>query len=181
MKISSTVILKRGKEGSVKRFHPWIFSGAIQSILGDAENGDWVKVTDASNRVLGYGHYQAGTITVRVLSFAAVIQEEKFWDQKIGAASIQRSSTGIISHHTNAYRLIHGEGDGLPGLIIDVYNGVAVMQAHSTGMHRDRSVIAMAVKAILGDAISAVYFKSLSAAHGKTESECLLGMASSPH
>lgn len=181
MKISSTVILKRGKEGSVKRFHPWIFSGAIQSIQGDAENGDWVKVTDASKRVLGYGHYQAGTITVRVLSFAAAIEEEKFWEQKISAAYRQRSSTGIISDDTNAYRLIHGEGDGLPGLIIDVYNGVAVMQAHSTGMHRDRSAIAIAVKAILGDAISAVYFKSLSAVPGKTESEFLLGMTASPN
>ena len=181
MKISSTVILKRGKEGSVKRFHPWIFSGAIQSIQGDAVNGDWVKVTDASNRVLGYGHYQAGTITVRVLSFAAAIQEEKFWEQKIRAAYSQRTSTGIISDDTNGYRLIHGEGDGLPGLIIDVYNGVAVMQTHSTGMHRDRSAIAMAVKDILGDAISAVYFKSLSAAKEKTESEYLLGMAATPH
>jgi 23S rRNA (cytosine1962-C5)-methyltransferase len=129
---------------------------------------------------LGYGHYQAGTITVRVLWFAAAIQEEKFWEQKISAAYRQRSSTGIISDDTNAYRLTHGEGDGLPGLIIDVYNGVAVMQAHSTGMHRDRSAIATAVKAVLGDAVSAVYFKSLSA-DGKTESEYLLGMAASPH
>ena len=178
MKISSTVILKRGKEGSVKRFHPWIFSGAIHSIQGDAENGDWVKVTDTSNRVLGFGHYQTGTIAVRVLSFAAVIQDKDFWEQKISAAYQQRFATGIISADTNAFRLIHGEGDGLPGLIIDVYNGVAVMQAHSTGMHRDRLAIANAVKAILGDSISAVYYKSLSTG---TESEYLLGMAVSPH
>jgi 23S rRNA (cytosine1962-C5)-methyltransferase len=181
MKISSTVILKRGKEGSVKRFHPWIFSGAIQSIQGDAENGDWVKVTDASSRVLGYGHYQAGTIAVRVLSFATDIKNEEFWEQKIRAAHTLRSSTGVISEDTNAFRLIHGEGDGLPGLIIDVYNGVAVMQAHSTGMHRDRSAIASAVKAILGDSISAVYYKSLSTGPGKSESEYLLGMAAAPH
>ncbi len=181
MKISSTVILKRGKEGSVKRFHPWIFSGAIQSIQGEAENGDWVKVTDASNRVLGYGHYQTGTIAVRVLSFASAVQDEEFWEQKIRAAYNQRFSTGILSEDTNAFRLIHGEGDGLPGLIIDVYNGVAVIQAHSTGMHRDRLAIATAVKGILGDAISAVYYKSLSTAPGKTESEYLLGMAASPH
>ena len=181
MKISSTVILKRGKEGSVKRFHPWIFSGAIQSIQGAAESGDWVKVTDASNRVLGYGHYQTGTIAVRVLSFSEAIQEEKFWEQKISAAYDQRFSTGVISNDTNAFRLIHGEGDGLPGLIIDVYNGVAVMQAHSTGMYRDRLAIAMAVKEILSDAISAVYYKSLSALPGKTESEYLLGMAAAPH
>ena len=181
MKISSTVILKRGKEGSVKRFHPWIFSGAIQSILGEAENGDWVKITDASNRVLGYGHYQNGTIAVRVLSFAAAIQDEEFWEQKINVAYNQRFVTGVISDNTNAFRLIHGEGDGLPGLIIDVYNGVAVMQAHSTGMHRDRLAIAMAVKTILGDAISAVYYKSLSSMSGKPESEYLFGMAPSPH
>jgi 23S rRNA (cytosine1962-C5)-methyltransferase len=179
MKISSTVILKRGKEGSVKRFHPWIFSGAIQSIQGNAESGDWVKVTDISNRVLGFGHYQTGTIAVRVLSFAAAFKDEYFWEQKISAAHNQRFATGVISTDTNAFRLIHGEGDGLPGLIIDVYNGVAVMQAHSTGMHRDRLAIANAVKAILGDSISAVYYKSLSS--GKTESEYLLGMAVSPH
>jgi 23S rRNA (cytosine1962-C5)-methyltransferase len=178
MKISSTVILKRGKEGSVKRFHPWIFSGAIHSIQGDAENGDWVKVTDTSNRVLGFGHYQTGTIAVRVLSFAVAIQDDDFWEQKISAAYHQRFATGVISPDTNAYRLIHGEGDGLPGLIIDVYNGVAVMQAHSTGMHRDRLAIANAVKATFGDSISAVYYKSLSTG---TESEYLLGMAVSPH
>ncbi len=178
MKISSTVILKRGKEGSVKRFHPWIFSGAIHSIQGDAGNGDWVKVTDASNRVLGFGHYQTGTIAVRVLSFAAAIQDDDFWEQKISAAHNQRFATSVISADTNAFRLIHGEGDGLPGLIIDVYNGVAVMQAHSTGMHRDRLAIANAVKTTLGDSISAVYYKSLSTG---TESEYLLGMAGSPH
>jgi len=178
MKISSTVILKRGKEGSVKRFHPWIFSGAIHSMQGEAENGDWVKVTDTSNRVLGFGHYQTGTIAVRVLSFAVAIQDDEFWEQKISAAYHQRFATGVISADTNAFRLIHGEGDGLPGLIIDVYNGVAVMQAHSTGMHRDRLAIANAVKATAGDSISAVYYKSLSTG---TESEYLLGMAVSPH
>src|SRR6266850_1086966 len=181
MKIAGTVILKKGKEGSVKRFHPWLFSGAIQSIQGDPENGDWVGVTDAANRVQGYGHYQTGTIAVRVLSFGAALPEEKFWEQKINAAYVQRLSTGIISDDTNAFRLVHGEGDGLPGLIIDVYNGVAVMQAHSTGMHHDRLAIATAAKAILGDRISAVYYKTLAAVPGKTESEYLLGMAASPH
>ncbi len=181
MQISGTVILKKGKEGSVKRFHPWIFSGAIQTLDGNAADGDWVKVTDSSNRVLGFGHYQKGTITVRVISFSVELQMEKIWAQKILAAYQQRIATGVISAYTNAFRLVHGEGDGLPGLVIDVYNGVAVMQAHSVGMHCDRLAIAAAVKEILGGSISAVYYKSLASLPGKTKNEYLLGMAAAPH
>ena len=149
MKISGKVILKKGKEGSIKRYHPWIFSGAIEFIEGSPVDGDWVSVTDAAGHILGLGHYQKGTITVRVVSFSSDVQPENIWQQKIFASYHQRISTGVISEFTNAFRLVHGEGDGLPGLIIDVYNGVAVIQAHSIGMHRDRAAIAATVKKVL--------------------------------
>ena len=181
MKISGKVILKKGKEGSIKRFHPWIFSGAIHSLEGNPADGDWVNVTDASGHVLGFGHYQKGTITVRVVSFSSDAPSENIWQQKILASYRQRIATGVVAERTNAFRLIHGEGDGLPGLIIDVYNGVVVMQAHSIGMHRDRADIASAVKEVLGDSLSAVYYKSQSTLPGKTENEYLLGMAAVPH
>ena len=180
MIISGKVILKKGKEGSIKRFHPWIFSGAIESLEGDPQDGDWVYVMDSWGHILGVGHYQKGTITVRVISFSNVVLKEKIWEEKILSSYRQRISAGVISEFTNAYRLVHGEGDGLPGLIIDIYNGVAVVQAHSIGMHRNRSNIALAVKEILGDELSAVYYKSQSSLPGKTENEYLLGMAAAP-
>ena len=181
MKISATVVLKKGREGSVKRFHPWIFSGAIQSIEGSPEEGDWVKLIDNWKNVLGFGHYQKGTITVRVISFLLETPSEELWSAKISTAFQQRILTGVATQHTNAYRLIHGEGDGLPGLIIDFYNGVAVMQAHSLGMHKDRKVIAKALKEALGNSLTAVYYKSQSTLTGKNENEYLLGMAPVPH
>ena len=181
MKISATVVLKKGREGSVKRFHPWIFSGAIQSIEGSPEEGDWVKLIDNWKNVLGFGHYQIGTITVRVISFLLETPSEELWSAKISTAFQQRILTGVATQHTNAYRLIHGEGDGLPGLIVDFYNGVAVMQAHSLGMHKDRMVIAKALKEALGNSLTAVYYKSQSTLTGKNENEYLLGMAPVPH
>ena len=180
MIISGKVILKKGKEGSIKRFHPWIFSGAIQSLEGDPQDGDWVYVTDSWGHILGVGHYQKGTIAVRVVSFSNEVQTEKIWKEKILSSYRQRISAGVVAEFTNAYRLVHGEGDGLPGLIIDIYNGVAVVQAHSIGMHRNRTDIAHAVKEILGGEISAVYYKSQSTLPGKTENEYLLGMAAAP-
>ena len=181
MKISATVVLKKGREGSVKRFHPWIFSGAIQSIEGSPEEGDWVKLIDNWKNVLGFGHYQKGTITVRVISFLPETPSEELWSAKISTAFKQRILTNVATQHTNAYRLIHGEGDGLPGLIVDFYNGVAVMQAHSLGMHKDRKVIAKALKEALGNSLTAVYYKSQSTLTGKNENEYLLGMAPVPH
>ena len=181
MKISATVVLKKGREGSVKRFHPWIFSGAIQSIEGSPEEGDWVKLIDNWKNVLGFGHYQKGTITVRVISFLPETPSEELWSAKISTAFKQRILTNVATQHTNAYRLIHGEGDGLPGLIVDFYNGVAVMQAHSLGMHKDRMVIAKALKEALGNSLTAVYYKSQSTLTGKNENEYLLGMAPVPH
>ncbi len=180
MKIDSTVVLKKGKEGSIRRFHPWVFSGAIQSIKGDVKNGDWVSVTDSTGLLLGTGHYQAGTIAVRMLTFG-ILPNPEFWIQRIEEARATRLSTGIISQATNAYRLIHGEGDGLPGLIADVYNGVVVIQAHSAGMHYDRSAIANAIKHVLSDEVIAVYYKSMASNVESTQSEYLLGMAAAPH
>lgn len=181
MKISATVVLKKGREGSVKRFHPWIFSGAIQSVEDNPEDGDWVRVTDSWKKVLGYGHYQKGSITVRVISFLPEPPTENLWSVKIAVAFRQRILSSVTSEFTNAYRFIHGEGDGLPGLIIDFYNGVAVMQAHSIGMHRDRQAIAKALKEVLGGSLTAVYYKSQSTLPGKNANEYLLGMAAVPH
>src|ERR1700759_158508 len=110
MNISATVILKKGRENSAKRFHPWIFSGAIHKVEGLAEDGNWVKVTDANGNILGYGHYQKGTITVRLNSFEQAPPDEGFWREKIKKAYRQRILTGVIEASTNAFRLIHGEG-----------------------------------------------------------------------
>ncbi len=181
MEIQGHVILKKGREASARRFHPWIFSGAIQSIEGDPASGAMVSVSDATGNVLGYGHYQMGTISVRLLTFSSQPPGSNFLADKIGAALQQRINTGVVSQATNCYRLVHGEGDGLPGLIIDIYHGVAVMQAHSAGFHNDRILVRDAlVKAMKGD-LSAVYYKGMSAGDGKSESEYLQGMGVLPH
>src|SRR5688572_25351468 len=144
MTISGKITLKKGKEISIRRFHPWIFSGAIQKIEGEAADGDWVEVQDASASTLGFGHYQNGSIAVRMLSFSRTAPAENFWEEKLANAFRLRAAAGLPSDTTNALRLIHGEGDGLPGLIIDYYDGVAIIQAHSVGMHHDRVHIAAA-------------------------------------
>jgi 23S rRNA (cytosine1962-C5)-methyltransferase len=181
IKTTGTIYLKRGREASVKRFHPWVFSGAIQSTDGTPQDGDWVEVKDAQKETLGFGHFQKGTITVRLVTFSKTIPTQKIYSDKIINAFNQRVFTKVISDHTNCYRLAHGEGDGLPGLIIDVYNGVAVMQAHSIGMHNDRHLIAAAIKEILIDAVHSIYYKSQSTLGIKTENEYLLGMSTVPH
>jgi 23S rRNA (cytosine1962-C5)-methyltransferase len=186
MEIQGKVTLKHGKETSVQRRHPWLFSGAIQHIEGTLSDGDWVTVVASGGKVLGHGHYQKGSITVRLLSFDNETPGQSFYAEKISTAAQQRTNINIRSSVTNAYRLIHGEGDGLPGLITDVYNGVAVVQAHSHGMHRDRSVIAQAIREVFGDSISAVYYRAqTTTAPGQTGSspkgEYLLGMAAVPH
>jgi len=181
MKTVGTIFLKRGREASVKRFHPWVFSGAIHTIEGAPNDGEWVEVKDFQKETLGFGHYQKGTITVRVISFAQKNPGTKIFEEKIANAYKQRVFTNVIHEHTNCYRLIHGEGDGLPGLIVDVYNGVAVMQAHSVGMHADRQLIAEAIKKTLFDSIHSIYYKSQSTLNLKTENEYLLGMGVVPH
>ncbi|GHM99807.1 SAM-dependent methyltransferase [Cytophagales bacterium WSM2-2] len=180
-KISGTIFLKRGREASVKRFHPWVFSGAIQSTEGKPEDGDWVEVKDAQKETLGFGHYQKGTITVRLLSFSKETPSEKIYSQKIASAFQQRILTRVINEQTNCYRLVHGEGDGLPGLIVDVYNGAVVMQAHSIGMNNDRELVANAIKESLTTNVHSIYYKSQSTLGVKTENEYLLGMSGVPH
>ncbi|MBK7649724.1 MAG: class I SAM-dependent rRNA methyltransferase [Flammeovirgaceae bacterium] len=175
------IILKQGRDHSIKRFHPWIFSGAIQSASGELIDGDWVEVQDAKKTTLGFGHYQKGTITVRVIFFGTTPPSISIYQDKIKNALDQRLDTQVISEYTNSYRLIHGEGDGLPGLIVDMYHDVAIIQAHSAGMEQDKNIITEAIKDALANKqfnLSAVYYKSLSE---KSESEYLLGMAAVPH
>jgi 23S rRNA (cytosine1962-C5)-methyltransferase len=177
MTISGKVVLRKGREASAKRFHPWIFSGAVQSTEGTLNNGDWVEAADAAGKTLGYGHYQKGTITVRLLSFGG-LPDERFYPGRLMDAWQQRKTTRVIQNDTNCYRLVHGEGDGLSGLVIDCYDGVAVMQAHSPGMHVDRYRIAAALKQVMGDSLSCVYYKSQ---HQDAPSEYLMGACELPH
>ena len=152
--IEKAVILKRGKEESLQRFHPWIFSGAIQRIEGKPEEGDVVTVFTNDRMFIARGHVQVGSIAVRVLTFKDEPIDRQFWERRIATAYDLRERTGISSREdNNTYRLVHGEGDNLPGLIIDIYGDTAVMQAHSVGMHVSRMQIADALKEILGDKI----------------------------
>lgn len=155
------VILKKGKEESLQRFHPWIFSGAIQRIEGNPEEGDTVTVYTADRKFIARGHIQVGSIAVRILTFTDEPIDTDFWRTRIATAYHLRTGIGIADTPDNdTYRLIHGEGDNLPGLIIDIYGDTAVMQAHSVGMHVNRKTIANVVKEILGDNLKNIYYKS---------------------
>mgnify|MGYP002624849601 CR=1 FL=1 len=154
------LILKRGRDESVRRFHPWVFSGAIAQIQGSPREGDLVSVHDSEGNYLACGHYQIGSIAVRILSFSHDPQSPTFWQDSIAAAWQERQAMGFPSEQTNCFRLVHGEGDGLPGLIIDWYDGVCVMQAHSVGMFRAKSRICEALQAVIGEQLRAVYDKS---------------------
>ncbi|MDR2955726.1 MAG: class I SAM-dependent rRNA methyltransferase [Prevotella sp.] len=152
--------LKPKKEESLKRFHPWIFSGAIQSKDDTLEEGEIVNVYTASNEFIAVGHYQIGSIEVRVLSFEEEAIDLDFWVKRLSSALELRKSIGLISPDNNSYRLVHGEGDNLPGLIIDVYADTAVIQSHSVGMHESRNIICKALVAVLGDNLKNIYYKS---------------------
>lgn len=155
------IVLKPGKEQSPLRSHPWIFSGAIKTLPGNLEEGETVSVVAASGQFLGVGHYQIGSIAVRLFSFQENEIDAEFWKNNISAAwQLRSQNLDALQHETNVFRLIHGEGDGFPGLIVDLYNHVAVLQAHSVGMYRNRLEIAHALQQILGDRIDAVYDKS---------------------
>lgn len=159
--MEKAVILKRGKEESLQRFHPWIFSGAIQRIEGSPEEGDVVTVYTNDRKFIARGHVQVGSIAVRVLTFKDDPIDLEFWRRRIATAYHLRRSIGIAGSPTNdTYRLVHGEGDSLPGLIIDIYGDTAVMQAHSVGMHVSRAIIAEVVKETLGESLKNIYYKS---------------------
>ncbi|MBR6648527.1 MAG: class I SAM-dependent rRNA methyltransferase [Bacteroidaceae bacterium] len=156
-----SVILKRGKEESLQRFHPWIFSGAIHHIEGTPDEGDIVTVYTAERKFIARGLIQVGSIAVRVLTFDDEPITDQFWYNRIATAYHLRTSIGIAGTPANdTYRLVHGEGDNLPGLVIDIYGDTAVMQAHSVGMHVNRHIIAKAVKETLGDSLKNIYYKS---------------------
>lgn len=155
------VYLKPGKEESLKRFHPWVFSGAIARVEGEPEEGEIVDVYTSKKEFIACGHFQIGSIAVRVLSFVQETIDHEFWVRKLAVAKDLRVALGLIGNpQNNTYRLVHGEGDNLPGLIIDVYDHTAVMQAHSAGMHVYRMEIADALSEVMGDVIENIYYKS---------------------
>lgn len=155
------IFLKRGKEESLKRFHPWIFSGAIHHMDEGIKEGETVRVITAAGEFIAVGHYQIGSIAVRVLSFEDIEINTDFWCERLQSALDVRIGVGIADSPTNnTYRLVHGEGDYLPGLVIDCYGSTAVMQAHSVGMHVCRNEICQALVQVMGDRIANVYYKS---------------------
>ena len=155
------VYLKPGKEESLKRFHPWVFSGAIARIEGEPEEGEIVDVYTSKKEFIACGHYQIGSIAVRVLSFAQVEINREYWKSRLTVALDLRRSLGLVDNpENNTYRLVHGEGDNLPGLIIDVYDRTAVMQAHSAGMHVYRLEIAEALAEVMEGIVENIYYKS---------------------
>lgn len=155
-----SIFLKRGKEDSLRRFHPWIFSGAIHHMSEEPEEGELVEVFTSENEYIATGHYQIGSIMVRVLTFEHDAIDQSFYEKKLSIAKDVRHRIGVIGGNNNTYRLVHGEGDNLPGLVIDIYGNTAVMQAHSVGMHTDRKIIAQALKAVMGDALKNIFYKS---------------------
>ena len=156
-----TVVLKRGKGESLKRFHPWVFSGAIHHVDSDVKEGDVVRVMAENGDFIAIGHYQIGSIAVRVLSFHDVEIDSNFWESRLKSALDTRLAIGVADNpNNNIYRLVHGEGDNLPGLIIDCYGQTAVMQAHSVGMHVCRHDICQALMNVMGERILHVYYKS---------------------
>ena len=155
-----TIVLKRGKAESLRRFHPWVFSGAIQTLPDDLREGEIVRVEDVSSQFLAVGHYQIGSIAIRILSFEDVVVDDAFWDERISEALMLRRALNLLRGDNNIFRLVHGEGDRLPGLIVDIYGETAVMQAHSVGMHYARHQIAQSLQRILGKSVTQVYYKS---------------------
>ncbi|MCU4165983.1 class I SAM-dependent rRNA methyltransferase [Carboxylicivirga caseinilyticus] len=155
------LVLKPGKEQSLSRFHPWVFSGAIKKIKGDLVEGDLVEVLDHNENFLAIGHSIIGSISVRILTFNQEEINYDFWKNKIQNAFDLRMSVGLIDNpDTNAFRLVHAEGDYLPGLIIDFYNGTAVVQMHTVGMYRIEETILQALKEVMGDRLKSVFSKS---------------------
>ena len=155
------IFLKPKKEDSLLRFHPWVFSGAIQRVTGNPKEGDVVDVYSSGNEYLATGHYQVGSIAVRILSFEGEHPDQAFWEKRIAEAFLLRQRLGLVDNpENNTYRLVHGEGDCLPGLVVDVYGPTAVLQAHSVGMHMVRMELAQAIVKVMEGRVSNVYYKS---------------------
>lgn len=152
--------LKRGKEESLQRFHPWVFSGAIATADRTIEEGDLVTVYGHDGTLIGNGHFQIGSIAVRMLAFDDTAIDTDFFERRLTQALQVRQALGLMRDDNNAFRLVHGEGDFLPGLVIDIYAGTAVMQAHSPGMHFSRDMIASALTRLPGGLVKNVYYKS---------------------
>jgi len=171
------IILAKGKEHSLKRFHPWVFSGAIKKKPADLAEGDLVEVYSAQNEFLGLGHFQiGGSISVRIISFEPIVPNQKFWENKIGKAYAYRQKLNLTDNpETDVYRLVFAEGDGLPGLVIDVYGSTAVVQAHTVGMYRARHEISNALQTVIGDLLKAVYDKSAESLSAKANVEAVNG------
>lgn len=165
------VILKKGKEESLKRFHPWVFSGAIHSIDEGVDEGDVVSVYASDGSLIGNGHFQVGSICVRMLTWGDAAVDDTFYDDRLVAAAGLRKSLKLMRDDNNSFRLVHGEGDFLPGLVVDVYGSTAVLQAHSPGMHFDRHKIAGALTRLPDLGIKNVYYKSETTLPYKAELE----------
>ncbi len=166
------IYLKKGKEESLKRFHPWVFSGAIQGVDEEIEEGEIVRVIASDGEFIAVGHSQIGSIAVRVLTFKDVEIDDSFWKSRLSSALQMRISIGMADNErNNTYRLVHGEGDNLPGLVIDIYDKTAVMQAHSVGMHVCRKEIAKALMDVMQGRIEHVYYKSETTLPYKAELE----------
>ena len=158
--IYKTITLRRGKEDSLKRFHPWVFSGAIDTYDDTIEEGDLVSVYSHDGKHIGNGHFQIGSIAVRILTFDDSEINEQFFAQRLEQAYNVRQALNLVRGDNNAFRLVHGEGDFLPGLVVDVYGNTAVMQAHSPGMHFARNIIAQALTTLPSGLVKNVYYKS---------------------
>lgn len=178
-----SVQIRKGKEQSLLRKHPWVFSGAIFSEISDIEDGDVVSVEDFKGRFLAKGHFQHATISVRILSFEDSEIYQEFFNKAIKNAVQLRMNLGLLNPNNNIFRICHGEGDHLPGLIIDFYNGVAVIQCHSIGMFRSIDFISKALQEALGSNLKAVYSKSSDTLPERIESkdEYLFGNCETPH
>lgn len=162
------IILKSGKDQSLRRLHPWVFSGAIKKMEGNPGDGDLVQVFDNKGEFLALGHYQIGSIAVRVFSFTDILPDEEYWTEKIRSAYQCRLHMGLAeSSSTNVFRFVNGEGDGMPGLIADFYKGTLVLQFHSIGMYRMKETLYNSFSSVLGNSLVAVYDKSKGTLPGK--------------
>jgi len=174
--MATKIVLRSGKDEPVRRFHPWVFSGAIKKIYGEVMEGDIVDLYSNQDEYLASGHYQVGSIAVRIFSYDQNVTAKDVWKEKINNAYNYRKSCGLTDNaETNAYRLVFAEGDGLPGLIIDWYHGVAVIQTHSIGMYHARFDIVDVLKEIYGDALVGVYDKSAETLPKKAETGAVNG------